>query len=148
MSKGTTSLATGRERLFVIESSRSKNTRAWWDCCRMAKSSFLPRRNKGYFGQKVTKTLFGNSPMVIESPGTRNTRKLNTGHWSVGTIFQIPVSGFQLSRAGRVVKLADTQRSGRCGRKVVRVQVPPRPLESALMRFRRELERRSDVASF
>ncbi|HCB35354.1 MAG: hypothetical protein A2W52_03485 [Candidatus Taylorbacteria bacterium RIFCSPHIGHO2_02_49_25] len=29
----------------------------------MAKSSFLPRRNKGYFGQKVTKTLFGNSPM-------------------------------------------------------------------------------------
>src|SRR3989338_8663938 len=28
----------------------------------MAKSSFLPRRNKGYFGQKVTKTLFGNSP--------------------------------------------------------------------------------------
>src|SRR3989344_419887 len=32
------------------------------DCCRMAKSSFLPRRNKGYFGQKVTKTLFGNSP--------------------------------------------------------------------------------------
>ena len=65
--------------------------------------------------------------MVIESPGTRNTRKLNTGHWSVGTIFQIPVSGFQLSRAGRVVKLADTQRSGRCGRKVVRVQVPPRP---------------------
>src|SRR3989338_7806997 len=67
--------------------------------------------------------------MVIESPGTRNTRKLNTGHWSVGTIFQIPVSGFQLSRAGRVVKLADTQRSGRCGRKVVRVQVPPRPQE-------------------
>src|SRR3989338_862749 len=32
------------------------------DCCRMAKSSFLPRRNKGDFGQKVTKTLFGNSP--------------------------------------------------------------------------------------
>src|SRR3989338_7960314 len=65
--------------------------------------------------------------MVIESPGTRNTRKLNTGHWSVGTIFQIPVSGFQLSRAGRVVKVADTQRSGRCGRKVGRVQVPPPP---------------------
>src|SRR3989338_1940463 len=30
----------------------------------MAKSSFLPRRNKGYFGQKVTKTLFGNSPIM------------------------------------------------------------------------------------
>src|SRR3989344_2575998 len=30
----------------------------------MAKSSFLPRRNKGYFGQKVTKTLFGNSPII------------------------------------------------------------------------------------
>src|SRR3990167_5540990 len=34
------------------------------DCCRMAKSSFLPRRNNGYFGQKVTKTLFGNSPNI------------------------------------------------------------------------------------
>src|SRR3989338_3597115 len=33
----------------------------------MAKSSFLPRRNKGYFGQKVTKTLFGNSPLNARS---------------------------------------------------------------------------------
>src|SRR3989338_250231 len=43
------------------------------DCCRMAKSSFLPRRNKGYFGQKVTKTLFGNSPIktqiVVDTKG-------------------------------------------------------------------------------
>ncbi len=39
----------------------------------MAKSSFLPRRNKGYFGQKVTKTLFGNSPIkgaIKMIPGT------------------------------------------------------------------------------
>src|SRR3989338_11234244 len=46
---------------------------SFWDCCRMAKSSFLPRRNKGYFGKKVKKTLFGNSPIkgaIKMIPGT------------------------------------------------------------------------------
>jgi len=45
-----------------IESDIVRQSALERDCCRMAKSSFLPRRNKGYLGQKVTKTLFGNSP--------------------------------------------------------------------------------------
>src|SRR3989338_6347918 len=52
---------------------------AYWDCCRMAKSSFLPRRNKGYFGQKVTKTLFGNSPLNARS----QTRSLLSSTWKL-----------------------------------------------------------------
>src|SRR3989338_4797479 len=45
------------------------------DCCRMAKSSFLPRRNKSYFGQKVTKTLFGNSPILKTQKSCTKTNK-------------------------------------------------------------------------
>ncbi len=48
----------------------------WGDCCRMTKSAIWLRRNKGYLGQKVEKTLFGTSPMlalVVES------RKLKSG---------------------------------------------------------------------
>src|SRR3989338_6347167 len=58
---------------------------SFWDCCRMAKSSFLPRRNKGYFGQKVTKTLFGNSPLLFApsckmfaTPAFREARNMPT----------------------------------------------------------------------
>jgi len=39
----------------------------------------LPRRNKGYFGQKVTKTLFGNSPIKDKEiePRSRSTKSIS-----------------------------------------------------------------------
>src|SRR3989344_4211908 len=92
-----------------------------WDCCRMAKSSFLPRRNKGYFGQKVTKTLFGNSPningsasavlqkLLIEQTKSRSGRcndnalieskngsviRKHMGHWHIPKYEARKINGF------------------------------------------------------
>src|SRR3989344_3388431 len=47
----------------------------------MEKSSFLPRKNKGYFGQKGPKTLFGNRPRKTNRPLWRRRRRNERRIW-------------------------------------------------------------------
>src|SRR3989338_3294140 len=65
----------------------------------MAKSSFLPRRNKGYFGQKVTKTLFGNSPMMLRMEAGEASGILA---WHPDRLARNSVDG------GKIIYLVDT----------------------------------------
>ena len=57
----------------------------------MTKSSVLLRRNKGYFRQKVAKTLFGNSPLMAKLRANIKVQLYDSACHAVGTAAHITI---------------------------------------------------------